>query len=419
MTVRSKGVWGGKVVSGFNRTSILSLALLTFSSSPVWAQARLSESLRKHVEAKSAHTVDVIVHGSPDEIRAIATRHSVRIKKVLAEGAVLQTSAAQIEALSADVDHLSRDVDVTSFMSVSNAAIGADQVHAGLAGVSSFTGAGVGVALIDSGVWTGHRSLAGKVVFAKDFTDRERSTTNGERPTVNDLDSYGHGTHIGATIVGRSPYPQDSTYQVPFRGVARGAHLISLRVIGADGTGKASDVIDAIYWAIANRKRFNIRVINLSLGGPADQSYRDDPMCEAVERAVHAGIVVVAAAGNRGKDDQGRGVHGLIESPGIDPYVITVGALNTKGTARRSDDELATYSSKGPTFVDGLLKPDIAAPGNKIVSAEALGASLVEDYPALHTSGSGADAYATLSGTSMATGVVTGAVALVLEANTG
>ena len=112
-------------------------------------------------------------------------------------------------------------------------------------------------------------------------------------------------------------------------------------------------------------------------------------------------------------------MYGLIESPGIDPYVITVGALNTKGTARRSDDELATYSSKGPTLVDGFIKPDIAAPGNKIVSAEALGASLVADYPALHASGAGADAYATLSGTSMATGVVSGAVALVLEANTG
>ncbi len=232
-------------------------------------------------------------------------------------------------------------------------------------------------------------------------------------------DPYGHGTHIGAIIAGSSPYPQDSTFQTPFRGVAPGAHLISLRVIGADGTGKASDVVDAIEWAIANRRRFNIRVINISLGGPAEQSYKDDPMCEAVERAVHAGIVVVAAAGNRGKDAEGRSVHGLIESPGIDPYVITVGASNTKGTARRSDDELTTYSSKGPTLVDGLIKPDLVAPGNKIVSAEARGATIVADHPALHASGSGADAYAALSGTSMSTGVVSGVVALVLEANKG
>ena len=266
-------------------------------------------------------------------------------------------------------------------MSVTNAAIGADQVQAGLEGLSAFTGAGVGVALIDSGVWTGHRSLAGRVVFSKDFVSDDRRQTAASRRSGHSDDAYGHGTHIGATIAGSSPYPQDSTSQTPFRGVAPGANLISLRVIGADGMGKASDVIDAIHWVIQNRKRFNIRVINLSLGGPAEQSYRDDPMCEAVERAVHAGIVVVAAAGNRGKDAEGRSVHGLIESPGIDPYVITVGALNTKGTARRSDDVLATYSSKGPTLVDGLLKPDIAAPGNKIVSAEALGASLVANYP--------------------------------------
>ena len=173
----------------------------------------------------------------------------------------------------------------------------------------------MGVAMIDSGVWAGHSSLAGRVVYSKDFIRRTARKRSPEDP-------YGHGTHIGATIAGSSPYPQDSTQQTPFRGVAPGANLISLRVIGADGTGKASDVIAAIQWVIKNRKRFNIRVINLSLGGPAEQSYRDDPMCEAVERAVHAGIVVVAAAGNRGKDAEGRSVHGLIESPGIDPYVI-------------------------------------------------------------------------------------------------
>ena len=246
-----------------------------------------------------------------------------------------------------------------------------------------------------------------------------RKISCGRRPRQSCTeDPYGHGTHIGAIIAGSSPYPQDSTWQTPFRGVAPGANLISLRVIGADGTGKASDVIEAIHWAIKNRKRFNIRVINLSLGGPVEQSYNDDPMCEAVERAVHAGIVVVAAAGNRGKDDEGRSVYGLIESPGIDPYVITVGASNTKGTARRSDDELATYSSKGPTVIDGLIKPDLVAPGNKIVSAEALGASLIADHPTLHAAGAGADAYMTLNGTSMSAGVVSGAVALVLEANT-
>ena len=155
--------------------------------------------------------------------------------------------------------------------------------------------------------------------------------------------------------------------------MAPGANLISLRVIGADGTGSTSDVIRAIHWAIRNKARYNIRVINLSLGHAVEESYKDDPLCEAVERAVNAGIVVVAAAGNRGKDDAGHSIYGGIESPGNDPYVITVGALNTHGTVARSDDELTTYSSKGPTAIDGLIKPDIAAPGNKIVSAGGAG----------------------------------------------
>ena len=243
---------------------------------------------------------------------------------------------------------------------------------------AEFTGAGIGIALHRLGRLD-RPPLARRP--RRVFEGFRRRRRQGQAAKRSSEDPYGHGTHIGAIIAGSSPYPQDSTYQTPFRGVAPGANLISLRVIGADGTGKASDVIDAIHWVIRNRKRFNIRVINLSLGGAGRAVVPDDPMCEAVERAVHAGIVVVAAAGNRGKDAEGRSVHGLIESPGIDPYVITVGALNTKGTARRSDDELATYSSKGPTLVDGFLKPDIAAPGNKIVSAEALGASLIAEHP--------------------------------------
>src|SRR5918995_1168962 len=169
MVLIEKGVWGAKVVSGVTRTVALLLGFALLPVTPVWAQARLSRSLVAHVASNSTEPVDVIVHGSPDEIRTVAARHGLKVKKILTDGGVLQANAAGITALSADVDHLSRDIDVTSFMSVSNAAIGADQVQAGLAGLPAFTGAGVGVALIDSGIWTGHRSLAGKVVYSKDF----------------------------------------------------------------------------------------------------------------------------------------------------------------------------------------------------------------------------------------------------------
>ena len=165
MVLHQKGVWG-------------CVLLLLLSAAPAWAQARLPESLRKHVESKSVETVDVIVHGTPDEVRALAARRRLHIKKTLSDYAVLVVNGAGVEALSADVDHLSRDVEVTPFMATTNAAIGADQVHAGLEGLSSFTGAGVGVAIIDSGVWAGHRSLAGRVVFAKDFVSDDTARTD-------------------------------------------------------------------------------------------------------------------------------------------------------------------------------------------------------------------------------------------------
>ena len=110
--------------------------------------------------------------------------------------------------------------------------------------------------------------------------------------------------------------------------------------------------MDAIDWAIGNRNKYRIRVINLSLGGPVLQRCADDPVCQAVERAYRAGIIVVASAGNMGKDEAGNEVLGGITVPGNSPFAITVGAINTKQMAWRSDDEVTTYSSRGVTRFD-------------------------------------------------------------------
>ena len=152
-------------------------------------------------------------------------------------------------------------------------------------------------------------------------------------------------------------------------------------MLTADGSGDTSDVIAAIDWTIENRRRYNLKVINLSLGHPVFESYRDDPLCQAVQRATDAGLLVVTAAGNFGKTADGRPIVGGIISPANSPAALTVGAVNARGTVPRSDDVMATYSSRGPTLFDGLLKPELVAPGNRIVAAAAPGAALPAAFP--------------------------------------
>src|SRR2546422_5168000 len=373
-------------------------------AAPAFAQhhARLSADLADHLNAGS-QSIDVIVHGDGASVAALARRYNIRVKKSLKEGAVLTVNAGQLDALRRDdtQDHLSGDIKIRSIADVTAEAIGADQVWAGSDDVAPLTGSGVAVAVIDSGIDTRHNAfLRERVIATHDFTGGDG------------VDHFGHGTHVAGIIAGgrgRTAETRD------YRGIASGAYLLNLRVLGDEGSGMASDVIEAIDWTIEHREEFKVRVINLSIGAPVLQPYRDDPLCEAVERAVKAGITVVVAAGDLGRTVEGKSVYGGITTPGNSPYALTVGAIDTHGTPERSDDTLAPYSSKGPTRYDLVLKPDVSAPGSHIVSAEAADSYLSKTYPERHIGGVGANAYMQLSGTSMAAGVVSGAVALLLD----
>jgi serine protease AprX len=209
--------------------------------------------------------------------------------------------------------------------------------------------------------------------------------------------------------------------------MAPGANLIDLRVLDQNGSSTDSMVINAINTAIQLKSTYNIRVINLSVGRAVYESYTQDPLCQAVEAAWKAGIVVVVAAGNDGRDNSvGESGYGTINAPGNDPYVITVGAMKTMATYGRTDDLIASYSSKGPSQFDNVVKPDLVAPGNLVVSVQSPSNTLASEYPSTlipvsYYSGDNNSAlstqYYTLSGTSMAAAATSGAVADLLQAH--
>jgi serine protease AprX len=331
--------------------------------------------------------------------------HSVKGIALTIPVNALPALEADPEVLSVSVDHPMKGLD-----DVSDVATGVNA-----AWNAGYNGAGIGVAVIDSGINDSHPDLKdsteshSRVVYRQDFTGTANSNSSGAK-----YDLYGHGTHV-AGIIGGNGYLSGGNYI----GVAPAVNLVDLRVLDLNGSGSDSNVIAAIEQAIALQSTYNIRVINLSLGRGIFVSYTQDPLCQAVEAAWKAGIVVVVAAGNYGRVSvDGSNGFGTITAPGNDPYVITVGAMKSNGSSSPSAETKASYSSKGPTTYDHVVKPDLMAPGNDIVSLAAHGATLEADYQAeLVTGNDGNNDYFTLSGTSMATPVVVGSVALLLQQN--
>ena len=426
-------------MTSWSRTSRYALAIAGAMSLPLAASATCNHpKCSADVNAATTANVPVIVQylNDPSETEAAAVNGIgpvySRMHSVKAIAASVPASQLTSLASRPGVAYVSLDRKLMARQTASTPAVTpigtspnftAEPINAPWAVAQGFNGQNIGVAVIDSGITpvddlsvkTTGGNPHNRIVYSANFVPNETTTT----------DAYGHGTHVAGLIAGNGTDSSAKTDFRTFLGIAPAANLINLRVLDENGEGSDSTVIAAIESAISLKSFYNIKVINLSLGRPIYESYTLDPLCQAVEQAWKAGIVVVVAAGNDGRDlalnNEG---YGTIEAPGNDPYVITVGATNTVNTAALADDVMATYSSKGPSFIDQVSKPDLIAPGNLVTSLLSPGSNLQAQNPAFYTPQNwyltngpttASTIYYPLSGTSMATAVTSGAVADLME----
>jgi serine protease AprX len=265
---------------------------------------------------------------------------------------------------------------------------------------SGFTGKGVDVAVIDTGIApVAGLNASGKVINGPDLSLEAQS------PSLQHLDTNGHGTFMAGLIAGNDGQPGG------YRGVAPDARIVSLKVGVADGGVDVSQVIAAIDWVVQHRSDngMNIRVINLSYGTNSTQPYGIDPLAYAVEQAWKAGIVVVTAAGNSGYQN-GASAPGVAD-PAYDPQVIAVGGADTNGSTTPWDDQVASYSAGAASCSSACRAPDLIAPGTHMQGLRVVGSYIDQTNP----SGVLSDRYFRGSGTSEAAAFTSGAVADLLQ----
>ncbi len=320
--------------------------------------------------------------GAAERIAADASVHSV-------------TGNRKVQLLRFDGPSYNALGDLGTYREIEQNVLGAaDYWHAG------YTGQGVDVALIDSGTVpvNGLRST-NKVVQGPDLSFESQDDN------LRYQDTYGHGTHMAGIIAGRDDNvpAQIKGGEQNFVGVAPDARLVSVKVADASGATDVSQVLAAIDWVVANRRAggLNIRVLNLSFGTDSTQDYKVDPLAYAAEVAWKSGIVVVAAAGNRGAASE------RLTDPAYDPTILAVGAADNNLTPTTDDDSIPDYSSHG----DGVRNPDLVAYGTKVLSLRSPGSQLDMENPQARFY----DRLFRGSGTSQAAAVVSGSVALLLE----
>ncbi|MDQ3811050.1 MAG: S8 family peptidase, partial [Chloroflexota bacterium] len=385
--------------------------LSTVPTQPAGA-AGLDSKLRLHPLLQSGallepdKKVNVIVQkkdkkvDSATLVKKVDSTATVQKELPLIGGFLTSLSQKQLAKLASDtsVRYVSPDarvrlqaIDTSALKTTYETAVGIDQVWN--SPTLPATGKGVTVAVLDTGVNAAHPDLKA----AK--TGGTLVQVNINPRTLDAGDQHGHGTHVVGTIKGRDSLGR-------YIGAAPDARVISVKVADDTGMATESDLVSALQWVYDNRGTYNIRAVNLSIISSVATPYTQSPINAYVEQLWFSGIAVVVAAGNGGS-----AADAVYYAPANDPYVITVGALDDNQTALAADDSLASFSSRGITQ-DGFAKPDVVAPGRKVVSTLASQtATLAKTYPDRITDSN----YIRLSGTSMAAPVVTGTVALLLE----
>ncbi|MCW2683280.1 MAG: peptidase and in kexin sedolisin [Blastococcus sp.] len=365
------------LTSSADQVSVIVRELAGSGNAPEQAVAAFGGSVGRQLEIVGGFTAELPVDRL-DKLRAVAGVESVT------EDAGLELSSADVEAQAAQAG---------SLYTIANEVTGASAMWD-----AGYTGKGVDVAIIDSGVVpVDGFQTRGKVVHGPDLTLEARG------PAKN-LDTYGHGTAMASIIAGRdSAASTVSGNSSDFVGMAPDSRIVSLKIADAKGQTDVSQAIAAIDWVVQNRNKngLNIRVLNMSFGTDGVQDYVLDPLAYAAEQAWHKGIVVVVAVGNEGFGTA------KVNNPAYNPYLLAVGSSNSKGTATTADDVVSAFSNDG----DGTRNPDLVAPGEKVVGLRAAGSYLDTTYPAARIG----ERLFRGSGTSQAAAVVSGAAALLIQ----
>src|SRR6266508_939436 len=349
------------------------IALIEVAPGTAWTVA---------AEATSAGATDVAAF---DRVDVVSARLSEAALNTVAHDPAVRRVSTDARVVAVGGGQNGKDLDTVGSGSTKDS-IGVAAISAPDAW-SRATGAGIVVALMDSGIGAHPDLPSGKVIARVDL--------------VNDglpgLDPAGHGTHLAGVIAGSG---------TTFRGVAPDARLVDIRVLDQSGSGTLRTLVAGFDWLLRHRAALGIRVLNLSFGTTQTSSYHASLLSALAESAWFAGITVVAAAGNDGDD------LGTIATPGADPFIITAGSFDDQGTRAEQDDRESAFSGRGPTK-DGFTKPDVLAPGRRVVSLRAAGSHFAPIQPQHGSSSSQSNRpsnnlYTRMSGTSVSSAMVSG-----------